>query len=576
MNYAEHGTDDVYTFSATDPESHTLTWTLTGDDAGAFTITAGVLSFGSAPDYEAPTDTRMNNVYTVSVNVSDGKNAAHETDTTVDATVAVTVTVTNINEVGAVTFDVTQPQVGRDMTAMLIDPDGSLSNIIWMWERSASQYRPLDRNRDGGVVERCAGRATRRWRSMRISICGSVRPTPTAYGRPTATSEPVQVLPLPTVSLELLSSEIAESGTGNSTTVRARLNRPSPAPTSVTVSVPTGAGVTVSGNPLTITAGDARPSTYSVTLTAKDNNVHGPERKTVDVSGNATNTDGVTGPATVELTITDDDEPPMVTLALSPIKINESGTGNSATVTASLPATSSVSSGAIELTVAATPVEPATAADFMPSSTTTLTIPAEGRTSSGTVTLTAADDAIDEPDETVSVGATVTQGTATAPAAVPLTIADTDNPPTLTLILMPASISENGGVSTATATLSHASSAAITVTVTAEPTAPATAADFTRSGTTLTFPAGDTTSPDTVTLTAVNNDLDTPDNKKVTVKGEVDSYGLPGTIAPATQTLTIEDDDAPVVTLELSNADNSIDEGETVDGEGHAESCVER
>ena len=165
----------------------------------------------------------------------------------------------------------------------------------------------------------------------------------------------------------------------------------------------------------------------------------------------------------------------MVTLALSPIKINESGTGNSATVTASLPTTSSVSSDAIEVTVAATPVEPATAADFMLSSTTTLTIPAEGRTSSGTVTLTAADDTIDEPDETVSVGATVTQGTATAPEAVLLTIADTDNPPTLTLILTPASISENGGVSTVTATLSHASSAAIAVTVSAEPTGSATA-----------------------------------------------------------------------------------------------------
>ena len=65
-----------------------------------------------------------------------------------------------------------------------------------------------------------------------------------------------------------------------------------------------------------------------------------------------------------------------------------------------------------------------------------------------------------------------------------------------------------------------------------------------------------------MTLTAVNNDLDTPD-KTVTVKGEVDSYGLPGTIAAATQTLTITDDDAPVVTLALSNS--TISEGETVD-----------
>ncbi len=305
MNYAEHGTGDVYTFSATDPESDTLTWTLTGDDAGAFTITAGVLSFRSAPDYEAPTDTGMNNVYTVSVNVSDGKNAAHETDTTVDATVAVTVTVTNINEVGAVTFDVTQPQVGRGMTAMLIDPDGGLS-IIWTWERSASQYRPLDRNHNGVSSSSYTPVAIDGSQYLRVSATYT-----DSVGGPSATSEPVQVLPLPTVSLELLSSEIAESGAGNSTTVRARLSRISPAPTSVTVTA--GAGVTVSGNPLTITAGSLT-STYSVTLTAKDNNVHGPERKTVDVSATSvTNTDGVTGPASVELTITDDDEPPMVT-----------------------------------------------------------------------------------------------------------------------------------------------------------------------------------------------------------------------------------------------------------------------
>ena len=80
-------------------------------------------------------------------------------------------------------------------------------------------------------------------------------------------------------------------------------------------------------------------------------------------------------------------------------------------------------------------------------------------------------------------------------------------------------------MSTVTATLSHASSVPIAVTVSAEPTAPATAADFTLSGETLTFPAGDKTSTGTVTLTAENNDLDTPD-KTVTVKGEVEIYGL--------------------------------------------------
>ena len=556
VNYAEHDTRDVAAFRATDPESDTLTWTLTGDDAAAFTITAGVLSFGSAPDYEAPTDTGGNNVYAVSVHVSDGKNAAHETDATVDATVAVTVTVININEVGAVTFDVTQPQVGRDLTAMLIDPDVVLSNITWTWERSAANTDPWTEITTGVS----SGGAQSSYTPVAIDGSQYLRVSATytdSYGRPTATSEPVQVLPLPTVSLELLSSEIAESGTGNSTTVRARLSRTSPAPTSVTVTA--GAGVTVSGNPLTITAGMTE-STYSVTLTATDNNVDGPERKAVDVSGGATNTDGVTGPASVELTITDDDEPPTVTLALSPIEINESGTGNSAMVTASLPTTSSVSSGAIELTIAATPVEPATAADFMLSSTTTLTIPAEGRTSTGTVTLTAEENETDAPNQTVRVGATVTQGTATAPAAVTLTITDDDDPPTLTLTLAPDSIGENSGTSTVTATLSHASSVAIKVTVAAEPTAPAEAGDYTLSAPTLTIPAEELEG--TVTITAANNDLDAPD-KTVTVSGTVASYGL-GTIAPAKpQALTITDDEAPVVTLALEPASISEAGGES-------------
>ena len=560
VNYAEHGTDDVYTFSATDPESDTPTWTLTGDDAGAFTITAGVLSFGSAPDYEAPTDTRMNNVYAVSVNVSDGKNAAHEADTTVDATVTVTVTVTNINEVGAVTFDVTQPQVGRGMTAMLIDPDGGLSIIIWTWERSTDQNNWAVFTTgvsSSGARSSYTPVASDESQYLRVSATYT-----DSVGGTVATSEPVQVLPLPTVSLELSPDEIAESGTGNSTTVRARLNRPSPAPTSVTVSVPAGAGVTVSGNPLTITAG-ALPSTNSVTLTAKDNNVHGPERKTVDVSGSANNTDGVTGPATVELTITDDDDPPTVTLALSPIKINESGTGNSATVTASLSHQSSVET---TVDVSAVATVSTGAGGFTLSPNRTLTFPANTTDSTGTVMITADDDDVDALKQAVRVTLTNPQGVTIPTTLTPqtLTITDDEDTPTLTLILTPASISENGGVSRVTATLSHASSAAITVTVSAEPTGSATAADFTPSGETLTFPAGDKTSLDTVTLTAVNNDIDAPD-KTVTVTGEVESYGLPGTIAPATQTLTIEDDDAPVVTLALSDADNSIDEGETVD-----------
>ena len=91
----------------------------------------------------------------------------------------------------------------------------------------------------------------------------------------------------------------------------------------------------------------------------------------------------------------------------------------------------------------------------------------------------------------------------------------------MTLNLSPASISENGGVSTVTATLSAATTAATTVTVSAVPVSPATTADFTPSqNTTLTIAAGANSSTGTVTITAVDNDVDAA-NKRITVSGSV-------------------------------------------------------
>jgi VCBS repeat-containing protein len=64
--------------TANDPDaSSSLTYTLSGTDASKFTISSsGVLSFSSAPDYEAPSDSGSNNVFNVSIAVSDGVNSS--------------------------------------------------------------------------------------------------------------------------------------------------------------------------------------------------------------------------------------------------------------------------------------------------------------------------------------------------------------------------------------------------------------------------------------------------------------------------------------------------------------------
>ncbi|MCY4610285.1 MAG: hypothetical protein OXC38_01005, partial [Gammaproteobacteria bacterium] len=203
---------------------------------------------------------------------------------------------------------------------------------------------------------------------------------------------------------------------------------------------------------------------------------------------------------------------PTVSLALSPASITEDG--GISTVTASL---SGALSAAVTVTVSARANSPATNSDFTQAGTT-LTIAAGSTASTGTVTITAVDNDVDAPNKTVTVSGTASGGgvASLTVTGATLTITDDETTPTVSLALGSSSISENGGSSTVTASLSGASSAAVTVTVSAQANGPATNSDFTQAGTTLTIAAGSTASTGTVTITAVDNDVDAP-NKTVTV-----------------------------------------------------------
>ena len=90
-----------------------------------------MLSFMTAPDYEAPTDADVNNEYLVMVTATSGTGSRQRT-----ATRTITVTVTNVNEDGMVTLSVMQPVVGRPITASLDDPDGGVTGAAWQWKSS--------------------------------------------------------------------------------------------------------------------------------------------------------------------------------------------------------------------------------------------------------------------------------------------------------------------------------------------------------------------------------------------------------------------------------------------------------
>ncbi len=93
INVAENSTA-VTTVTATDGDlpAQSLSYTISGGaDAAKFTVNAltGILSFNSAPNFEAPGDANADNVYLVTVQVSDG--------VFID-TQAVSVTVTGVND----------------------------------------------------------------------------------------------------------------------------------------------------------------------------------------------------------------------------------------------------------------------------------------------------------------------------------------------------------------------------------------------------------------------------------------------------------------------------------------------
>ena len=121
--------------TAADADGDTLTYALAGTDAGTFDLDpdTGQLSVKNALNYESKSS------YSVTVTVSDGKNAAGEADTSLDDAIAVSIAVVNVDEPGRISFNSATPQVGTPLTAILTDPDGNLRNDIWVWERSANR-----------------------------------------------------------------------------------------------------------------------------------------------------------------------------------------------------------------------------------------------------------------------------------------------------------------------------------------------------------------------------------------------------------------------------------------------------
>ena len=117
---------------ASDPDDDEMTYSLGGVDAGHFDIVedSGQLLTRSALDYETKT------IYNVTVSVHDGKDTQGGADTGRDDMIMVSILVVDQEEPGTVTLSAPRPRVGTPLTAVLVDPDGGVTNLSWKWERS--------------------------------------------------------------------------------------------------------------------------------------------------------------------------------------------------------------------------------------------------------------------------------------------------------------------------------------------------------------------------------------------------------------------------------------------------------
>ena len=115
---------------ADDPENDSLTYSLSGTDVADFTIVtmSGQLQTKSALDNENKA------TYEVTVSVHDGKNEAEGSDTTVDDTIDVTITVTGENDPptvsGQTTVNHAENDAGTVATYTATDPEG-VTSFTW-------------------------------------------------------------------------------------------------------------------------------------------------------------------------------------------------------------------------------------------------------------------------------------------------------------------------------------------------------------------------------------------------------------------------------------------------------------
>ena len=435
-----------------------VTWRKSGADAALFDMgPTGNLSL-SARDFEMPDDDDQDNVYEVTLRITDGEGAFAEQD--------IALTVTDVDEVSLVTLtaapnpvtegspaavtatlskalgaDVTIPLTATAGTAEAGDYAAPANVAITAGQTSGtaalSTTRDIDLNDETVTV------------ALGASLPADVKPgTPS---RVTVTIEDAT----PQVTLSAAPNPVAE---GSSTTVKATLSKAWSANLTIPLSVTAGtaeSGDYTAPSSVAITAGQT--SGAAALSTADDSDL---DDETLTVALGSLPAGIVAGsPSSVAVAIRDTTpkppDTPSVSLAVSPSSVAE---GSAAQVKATL-SKALTASVTIPLTVTAGTAE---AGDWTDPAAITI---GGGELSAGTSLATVVDADRDAETLTVALGAlpaSVKEGT---PSSVGLTITDATVQPGVSLAVSPNPVNE-GSATVVTASLSASLSRAVTIPLT--------------------------------------------------------------------------------------------------------------
>ena len=341
VDYAENGAADVATYTADDPEGTSITWSLSGNDSGDFSISnGGVLTFSTSPDYEDPADADTNNVYLVTIEASDGNTSG---------TLDVTVTVTNVNEAPefpstengsrsiAENTEAGQP-IGDPVEAE--DPDAGETLTYTLSVTDAASF---DIVATSGQLQTKAALDYETTASYEVTV--SVRDSKDASGNTDMATDA-------TITVTITVTNVNEPPEFPSTETGARSVAEN-TPASRYIGLPVSATDPDAGDTLTYTLDGSDASSFDIVTTsgqlqteaALDHEGKASYEVTVsvrdnkDASGGADTTTDAT--ITVTITVTGENDPPEVT-GRSSVDYAENGAGDVATYTADDPEGASI------------------------------------------------------------------------------------------------------------------------------------------------------------------------------------------------------------------------------------------